>query len=189
MTVDLGGIVCDYDRVFEIVERKRAIFTPVKSDSTPLGDLSARIQKAIGRIAVFDDCAHSLGASRIFHGKKTYCGSIADFTDFSFHAVKNFTTAEGGASTWLPLEGIDDAEIYHMYQLLSLHNLIERYSCGVVTESQTPEAFVKAILYLTSLDKKEIQKMGRNSRKVAEMYDQPQLVDKLCEVIDFVTKS
>lgn len=121
VTVDLGGIVCDYDRVFEIVERKRALFTPVKSNGTPLGNLSARIQKAIGRVAIIADCAHSLGASRIFHGKKTYCGAIADFTDFSFHAVKNFTTAEGGASTWLPLEGIDDTEIYHMYQLLSLH--------------------------------------------------------------------
>ena len=121
VTVDLGGIVCDYDRVFEIVERKRALFTPVKSNGNPLGNLSARIQKAIGRVAIIADCAHSLGASRIFHGKKTHCGAIADFTDFSFHAVKNFTTAEGGASTWLPLEGIDDTEIYHMYQLLSLH--------------------------------------------------------------------
>ena len=121
VTVDLGGIVCDYDRVFDIVERKRALFTPVKSNGTPLGNLSARIQKAIGRVAIIADCAHSLGASRIFHGKKTHCGAIADFTDFSFHAVKNFTTAEGGASTWLPLEGIDDTEIYHMYQLLSLH--------------------------------------------------------------------
>ena len=121
VTVDLGGIVCDYDRVFDIVERKRALFTPVKSNGNPLGNLSARIQKAIGRVAIIADCAHSLGASRIFHGKKTHCGAIADFTDFSFHAVKNFTTAEGGASTWLPLEGIDDTEIYHMYQLLSLH--------------------------------------------------------------------
>ena len=121
VTVDLGGIVCDYDRVFDIVERKRALFTPVKSNGTPLGNLSARIQKAIGRVAIIADCAHSLGASRIYHGKKTHCGAIADFTDFSFHAVKNFTTAEGGASTWLPLEGIDDTEIYHMYQLLSLH--------------------------------------------------------------------
>ena len=121
VTVDLGGIVCDYDRVFEIVERKRALFTPVKSDGTPLGDLSARIQKAIGRVVIIADCAHSLGASRVFHGGKKYCGAIADFTDFSFHAVKNFTTAEGGASTWLPIEGVDDAEIYHMYQLLSLH--------------------------------------------------------------------
>lgn len=121
VTVDLGGIVCDYDRVFEILEKKRNLFVPKESDGSPLGDLSSRIQKAIGRVAVVADCAHSLGASRIFHGEKKYCGAIADFTDFSFHAVKNFTTAEGGASTWLPLEGIDDAEIYHMFQLLSLH--------------------------------------------------------------------
>ena len=67
------------------------------------------------------DCAHSLGGSRVFRGEKKYCGAIADFTSFSFHAVKNFTTAEGGASTWLPLEGIDNAEIYKMFQLLSLH--------------------------------------------------------------------
>lgn len=126
VTVDLGGIVCDYDRIFEIVERKRALFTPVESDGTLLGDLSAKIQKGIGRAAVMADCAHALGASRAFHGEKTYCGAIADFTDFSFHAVKNFTTAEGGASTWhLPQAvydtGVTDAQIYKMYQLLSLH--------------------------------------------------------------------
>ena len=121
VTVDLGGIVCDYDRVFEIVERKKKLFKSLESDGTPLGNLSARIQKAIGRAAVVADCAHSLGASRDFHGRRKYCGAIADFTSFSFHAVKNFTTAEGGASTWLPLEGIDSAEIYKMFQLLSLH--------------------------------------------------------------------
>ena len=114
ISVDLGGVVCDYDRIFEIVERKRGLFTPVRSDGTPLGNLSNRIQKAIDRVAVVADCAHSLGASRAFRGERKYCGAIADFTSFSFHAVKNFTTAEGGASTWLPLEGIDDAEIYHM---------------------------------------------------------------------------
>ncbi len=119
--VDLGGIVCDYDRIFEIVERKRSLFTPAESDRTPLGELSSRIQKAIGRVAVVADCAHSLGASRVFHGERKYCGAIADFTSFSFHAVKNFTTAEGGASAWLPLDGIDNAEIYKMYQMLSLH--------------------------------------------------------------------
>ena len=126
VTVDLCGIVCDYDRVFEIVERKRKLFTPAQSDGTLLGDLSARIQKGIGRVAVVADCAHALGASRVFRGKKTYCGAIADFTDFSFHAVKNLTTAEGGASTWhLPQTvyeiGVTDAQIYKMYQLLSLH--------------------------------------------------------------------
>ena len=119
--VDLAGIVADYDRIFEIVERKRDIFVPLENDGTPLGDLSSRIQKAIGRVAVVADGAHSLGACRVCGGEKKYAGNIADFTSFSFHAVKNFTTAEGGAATWLPLDGIDNAEIYHMYQLLSLH--------------------------------------------------------------------
>lgn len=119
--VDLGGIVADYERVFGIVERKRHLFKPIASDGTPLGDLSARIQAAIGRVAVVADCAHSLGASRIIREQRKYCGAIGDFTDFSFHAVKNFTTAEGGASAWLPLPGIDNSEIYQMFQLLSLH--------------------------------------------------------------------
>lgn len=121
VTVDLGGIICDYDRVFEIVERKKNLFKPLESDGTPLGDLSSRIQQALGRVAVVSDGAHSLGASRVFGVERKYSGAIADFTDFSFHAVKNFTTAEGGASTWLPIPGIEDAEIYQMYQLLSLH--------------------------------------------------------------------
>lgn len=130
VTVDLAGIVCDYDRVFDIVEKKRSLFRAVESDGTPLGDLSSRIQHAIGRVAVVADCAHSLGASRVVSctgtGKlrlpeRRCCGAIADFTDFSFHAVKNFTTAEGGAATWLPLKEVSNSEIYHMYQLLSLH--------------------------------------------------------------------
>ena len=136
ITVDLGGIVCDYDKVFEIVERKRNLFKPMESDGTPLNDLSSRIQNAIGRVAVVADCAHSLGANRIvshtgegaIEKQRKYCGAIADFTSFSFHAVKNFTTAEGGASTWcLPVKAyegankVTDEGIYHMYQLLSLH--------------------------------------------------------------------
>ncbi|MGN0443419.1 MAG: DegT/DnrJ/EryC1/StrS family aminotransferase [Acutalibacteraceae bacterium] len=104
--VDLGGIICDYDRVFEIAERKKSLFRP-----------KSEIQKAMGRIAVLADCAHALGASR--NGKTA--GEIADFTDFSFHAVKNFTTAEGGASTWRHIDGIDDDELYKQYQLYSLH--------------------------------------------------------------------
>ena len=132
--VDLGGIVCDYDRVYEIVEKKRNLFTPLKSDGSELGDLSSRIQTGLGRVAVLSDAAHALGASRVVThtGKgvveksKRYVGAIADFTSYSFHAVKNFTTAEGGASTWcLPQSvyeaGVSDSEIYHMYQLLSLH--------------------------------------------------------------------
>lgn len=112
VAVDLGGIVCDYDKLFSVVEQKRALFTPKQGDS-----LGARIQRAIERVLVFSDAAHALGASR--NGKMA--GEIADFTDFSFHAVKNFTTAEGGASTWRDIPGIDNDELYHQYQLLSLH--------------------------------------------------------------------
>jgi len=119
--VDLGGIVCDYDKIFEIVERKKGLFKAVESDESPLGDLNHRIQSALGRVAVVADCAHSLGASRVVGGQKLYCGAIADFSSFSFHAVKNFTTAEGGAATWRTTPGIDNAEIYKFYQLLSLH--------------------------------------------------------------------
>lgn len=105
--VDLGGVVCDYDRIFDIVERKKALFTP--SDN--------KIQQALGRVAVMADAAHAFGAQ--WHGRM--CGEIADFTCFSFHAVKNFTTAEGGAATWRDLPGIDNEEIYKNYMLLSLH--------------------------------------------------------------------
>ena len=105
--VDLGGVVCDYDRIFEIVERRKALFTP--SDN--------KIQQALGRVAVMADAAHAFGAQ--WHGRM--CGEIADFTCFSFHAVKNFTTAEGGAATWRDLPGIDNEEIYKNYMLLSLH--------------------------------------------------------------------
>lgn len=104
--VDLGGVPCDYDRIFAIVEKKKALFQPKNE-----------IQKAIGRVAVCADTAHAFGAS--WHGEM--CGSIADFSSFSFHAVKNFTTAEGGALTWRTIPGIDDEEIYHKLQLLSLH--------------------------------------------------------------------
>lgn len=132
--VDLGGIVCDYDRLFEIVESKKSLFKPLDDHSNPLLDLGSRIQQGLGRIAIVSDCAHSLGASRVVshtgkdvvETKRKYCGAIADFSSFSFHAVKNFTTAEGGASTWcLPQSvydnGVTDEEIYKMFQLLSLH--------------------------------------------------------------------
>ena len=112
IAVDLAGIICDYDRLFEVVESKRSMFKPKEGN-----DLGARIQKTIGRVLVFADGAHALGASR--HGK--LCGEIADFTNYSFHAVKNFTTAEGGASTWQDIPGIDNEEIYKQYQLYSLH--------------------------------------------------------------------
>ena len=121
VTVDLGGIVCDYDRIFDIVERKKHLFRAMPVNESHLYKFSSRIQNALGRVAIVADSAHSLGASRTFRGKKTYCGALADFTSFSFHAVKNFTTAEGGALTWRPLNGVENSEIYKMYQLLSLH--------------------------------------------------------------------
>lgn len=135
IAVDLGGIAADYGRIFEIVEKKKALFRPLETDGTPLKDLGSRIQKGLGCVAVVSDCAHALGGSRVVswtgNGKlaapeKRYCGRIAHFTSFSFHAVKNFTTAEGGGSAWcLPTtvyeQGVTDAEIYKMYQLLSLH--------------------------------------------------------------------
>ena len=133
--VDLGGIPCDYDRLMEIVKRKKDLFRP-KTD----------LQKKIGRIAICSDCAHSFGGYRIKEGKKVMCGAMADFSSFSFHAVKNFTTAEGGALTWhLPFgeepvvldldlnqdknfskvsmnEGNNwNQRIYRICQLLSLH--------------------------------------------------------------------
>lgn len=104
--VDLGGIICDYDRIFSVVEAKRSLF-----------HANNDIQKAFGRIIVMCDGAHNFGAQ--WHGRMA--GEIADFTCFSFHAVKNFTTAEGGAATWRDHEGLDNEEIYKMYQLLSLH--------------------------------------------------------------------
>ena len=110
--VDLGGIIADYERIFSVVESKKELFKAKVGDS-----LGARIQQTLGRVIVFADAAHSLGASR--NGKMS--GAIADFTDFSFHAVKNFTTAEGGASTWRDIPGIDNDEMYKQYQLYSLH--------------------------------------------------------------------
>lgn len=104
--VDLGGVPCDYDRIFSIVKDKEKMFRPTNE-----------IQRAIGRIIVMADAAHAFGAA--WHDKPV--GSIADFSNFSFHAVKNFTTAEGGAVTWRDIPGVDNETIYHQYQLLSLH--------------------------------------------------------------------
>ena len=106
IAVDLAGIPCDYDRIFAAVERKRSLFRP-----------EGELQTAMGRIAVLADTAHALGAMR----KDRPAGSIADFSAFSFHAVKNLTTAEGGALTWREIEGVSSAEIYKKLQLLSLH--------------------------------------------------------------------
>lgn len=105
--VDIGGVPCDYEKIFEIIERKRNLFKASENF----------IQKALGRVAVMADTAHSFGGE--YHSKKL--GSVADFSSFSFHAVKNLTTAEGGALTWRSIAGVDDEEIYKKLQLLSLH--------------------------------------------------------------------
>ena len=104
--VDLGGVPCDYARIFEIAERKKHLFKPAND-----------LQRAIGRVAVCADTAHALGAK--WHGKMI--GAVADFSCFSFHAVKNFTTAEGGAITWMLPAAVDSEALYHQFQLLSLH--------------------------------------------------------------------
>ena len=104
--VDLAGVICDYEKVFAAVESKKHLFCPAND-----------IQKAFGRVVVLADAAHAFGAMQ----NRKMCGNIADFTSFSFHAVKNLTTAEGGALTWKPIPGIDDEWIYKQFQLLSLH--------------------------------------------------------------------
>lgn len=104
--VDLAGIICDYDRIYAAIENKKHLFAPTND-----------IQRAMGRVAVCADCAHALGAKK---GEKN-AGQIADFTSFSFHAVKNLTTAEGGAATWKTIDGIDNDELYKQYMLYSLH--------------------------------------------------------------------
>ena len=126
--VDLAGIVCDYDKVFAAVESKKHLFSPAND-----------VQEAFGRVVVLADAAHAFGAWKKVKGDrgeviedrlndkneelevKAMCGNIADFTSFSFHAVKNLTTAEGGALTWRPIPGIDDEWLYKQFQLLSLH--------------------------------------------------------------------
>ncbi len=104
--VDIAGIICDYDKIFEIVEKKKKLFRP-----------NSELQKKYGRIMIISDCAHGIGALR----DNVYSGNIADFTTFSFHAVKNLTTAEGGAVTWKNYSFINNDEIYQKFQLLSLH--------------------------------------------------------------------
>lgn len=104
--VDLAGVMVDYETLFSIAEEKKMLFSP-----------SNRIQKALGRIAVVADGAHAFGAAQ----NGIPCGAVADFTSFSFHAVKNLTTAEGGAAVWRTISGIDDEEIYRQFMLFSLH--------------------------------------------------------------------
>ncbi len=115
--VDIGGVMCDYERIFEIVERKKGLFCP-----------DNEIQKAFGRVIVVADSAHGFGAVQ----NRKRSGTVADFTTFSFHAIKNFTTAEGGAVTWRAIPGFDNEELYHQFMLYSLHG----QSKDALTKSQ-----------------------------------------------------
>lgn len=162
--VDIGGVPCDYDRLFAIAEKKKTLFRP-----------SSEIQKAMGRIAVVADSAHAFGAE--YHGKR--CGSIADFTSFSFHAVKNLTTAEGGALTWNPVEGIDDDWLYQQFMLLSLHgqskDALAKTKLGAWEYDIVSPAYkcnmtdITAAIGLVQLDR--YPEMLKRRREIIERYD------------------
>lgn len=164
--VDLGGVPCDYDRIFDIVNSNRKLFKPNND-----------IQKAIGRITVLADTAHAFGAE--WHGKRI--GSIADFSAFSFHAVKNFTTGEGGALTWQHIEGVDDEEIYHQLQLLSLHG-------------QNKDAFAKTQLGAWEYDiigtwyKCNMTDVAA-AMGLAQFERYPQMLKRRCEIIEKYDKA
>lgn len=162
--VDLAGVVCDYDRIFEIVNSKKDLFSPQN-----------KYQEALGRILVLCDAAHGFGAQQ---GGKM-CGEIADFTSFSFHAVKNLTTAEGGALTWRPLNGISDDEIYKQFMLLSLHgqskDALAKTKLGaweydiVSTAYKCNMTDIMAAIGLTQLDR--YPEMLAKRRQIIEMYN------------------
>ncbi len=162
--VDIGGIMCNYDKILSIVNKKRSLFIP-----------NGKIQTAIGRIAVIADGAHSFGSEK--SGKKS--GKAADFTCFSFHAVKNLTTGEGGAVTWNSINGMSDEEIYKNYMLLSLHGqnkdalaktkagsweydiLFPAYKCNMTD--------ISAALGISQL--KRYEEILKRRREIVSMYD------------------
>ena len=182
--VDLGGIVADYQKVLEVVESKKECFIPLNNHNDGLSDLASRIQGVLGRVAILSDAAHALGAWRIVNGRKSYVGSLADFTSFSFHAVKNFTTAEGGASTWsktLTHDGIvTDKEIYKYYQLLSLHgqskDALEKTKLGMWEYDIIAPWYkynmtdIMAAIGLRQLDRYE--KLLKKRGRIIEKYDE-----------------
>lgn len=163
--VDLAGVPCDYDRIFDILRRKKALFSP-----------NTLIQKTMGRVAVLADTAHAFGAK--WHGKMV--GSVADFSAFSFHAVKNLTTAEGGVLTWRTIDGINDEEIYKKLQLLSLHgqskDALAKTQLGaweydiIGTWYKCNMTDIAAALGLKQLER--YPEMLLRRRKIVEMYDQ-----------------
>lgn len=162
--VDIAGVMADYDRIFEVVEAKKGMFIP-----------KGKYQQALGRVLVLADCAHGFGAEQ--NGKKA--GKVADFTSFSFHAVKNLTTAEGGALTWLPLDGISDEEIYKEFMLLSLHgqskDALAKTQLGAWEYDIVSPAYkcnmtdIMGAIGLVQLER--YPEMLKKRRKFIEMYD------------------
>lgn len=163
--VDLGGVICDYDKIFEIAEKKKNLFHP-----------NSEIQKKMGRIAVVADGAHAFGAVR----EGRHSGELADFTSFSFHAVKNLTTAEGGAVVWKNIDGVDNEELYKQYMLLSLHgqskDALAKTQLGA-WEYDIVEPYFKcnmtdimASLGLVQL--KRYPELLKRRREIIEMYNQ-----------------
>lgn len=163
--VDLAGIMCDYEKIFKIVNKKKSLFK-AKND----------IQEKIGRVIVLADAAHAFGATR--NGKK--CGSVADFTSFSFHAVKNLTTSEGGAVTWRDIDGIDNDYIYKQFMLLSLHgqskDALEKTQKGSWEYDIIYPAYkcnmtdIMASIGLAQLDRYD--SMLKKRRNIIEMYNE-----------------
>ena len=170
--VDIAGIACDYDKLFGAAEENRGIFQPKN-----------KIQEAIGRVAIVADAAHALGSQ--WHGK--IVGEIADFTTFSFHAVKNFTTGEGGAVTWRTINGIDNKELYNYYQLLSLHG--QSKDALAKTKLGAWEYDIKMLAYKCNLTDivaalglvqlKRYPKLLARRREIIEQYD---LAFKNCDI-------
>lgn len=179
--VDLGGVMCDYKKIFEIVESKKSIFKP-----------SNDIQKSIGRVVVLADGAHSFGAER--DSKKS--GSVADFTCFSFHAVKNLTTAEGGAVTWKSFKNLNNEEIYKSYMLLSLHgqnkDALAKTKLGAWEYDIIWPAFkcnmtdIMAALGLSQL--KRYPKMLERRYEIVRMYNEG-LKDEAVQVLPHLTQN
>jgi dTDP-4-amino-4,6-dideoxygalactose transaminase len=163
--VDLGGMVCDYEKIYQVLEEKKALFQP-----------SNELQEALGRVAVVADCAHALGARR--YGK--VAGAIADFSCFSFHAVKNLTTAEGGAACWKHISGIEDEELYQKFQLMSLHgqskDALAKMKAGA-WEYDIVAPYYKCNMtdIMAALGQKQLERypgMQKRRREIIEMYDE-----------------
>lgn len=163
--VDLAGVMCNYDKIFELVNRKRSLF---KANN--------KIQEAFGRVIIVADGAHAFGAKY----KGNMCGLVADFTSFSFHAVKNLTTAEGGAVTWKSVEGIDNEELYKRYMILSLHgqtkDALSKTKIGAWEYDILEPAFkcnmtdIMAAIGLAQLDRYE--DMIKYRKEIIGMYDE-----------------